>query len=188
MKLAGFIYLHEISQTRMFGTSRKNLTMFNKLYGDDALKNVVLATTKWSHIPEDVGWRREQQLSNTYWKRMLNLGSRMAWFTCTRESAWAIVNSIISNDPVNGHVELVDLQITLPETEAGTSLCYTLEELVEMQREMARQLREENGAQGLSRQLQSTLHQTRELKSPGKRILSFLFSSKESRRVSLRPD
>jgi hypothetical protein len=33
----------------MFGASRKNLTMLNKLCGDDALKNVILATTKWSH-------------------------------------------------------------------------------------------------------------------------------------------
>jgi hypothetical protein len=186
MKLAGIVYLHEISQTRMFGTSRKNLTMFNKLCGDDALKNVILATTKWGDIGDEVGRRRELQLCDTYWKTMLAQGSRMARFTCTRESAWDIVNLIICRDAVDGHIliqrELVDLRITLPETQAGRTLRYTLEE---SQREIARQLREENGAQGsedlrwrqeeLSQQLHSTLHQIQELKVPfSKRILSFL--------------
>jgi len=196
MKLSGIVYLHEISQTRMFGTSRKTLTMFNKLCGDDALKNVILATTKWSGIDDEVGQRRELQLCDTYWKPMLAQGSRMARFTYTRESAWDIVNLIICRDVVDGNVliqrELVDLQVTLPETQAGRALRYTLEELLELQRDMARQLREENGAQGseelrrrqeeLSQQLRSTLHQIQELKVPfSKRILSFLFPSKKSR-------
>jgi len=189
MKLAGIVYLHEISQTRMFGTARKNLTMFNKLCGDDALKNVMLATTKWSEIPEDVGRRREEQLANTYWKRMVGLGSRMAQFTCTRESAWAIVNPIIYKDPVDVHTliqeELVDLQKHLSESEAGKTLRYTLEELLELQRDMARQLREETQAsdelqerqEEISRRLTSTLHQIQELKVPlSRRIIGFFFS------------
>jgi len=173
----------------MFGTARKNLTMFNKLCGDDALKNVMLATTKWSEIPEDVGRRREEQLANTYWKRMVGLGSRMAQFTCTRESAWAIVNPIIYKDPVDVHTliqeELVDLQKHLSESEAGKTLRYTLEELLELQRDMARQLREETQAsdelqerqEEISRRLTSTLHQIQELKVPlSRRIIGFFFS------------
>jgi hypothetical protein len=200
MKLAGIIYLHEISQTRMFGTSIKNLKMFTKLCGDDALKNVILVTTKWSDTPEDVGHRREQQLSNTYWKRMIVLGSKMARFTCTHESAWSIITPIIHNHrilvPALIQQELVDLQKLLPESEAGKTLRYSLEEVLEAQKELARQLREENGTedseefqerkQEISLRLQSTLHQIRELKVPlSRRIMKFFFSQpKESHAVS----
>jgi hypothetical protein len=95
MKLAGIIYLHEITQSR-FETSRTSLVMLNKLCGNDASQNVILATTKWDEISEEVGRRRERQLSDTYWKEMLDKGSRMARFTNTRESAWAVVDLIVN--------------------------------------------------------------------------------------------
>jgi len=189
MKLAGIIYMHEISQTRMFGTARKNLTMFNKLCGDDALKNVILVTTKWDDIERGVGRRREQQLSNTYWKKMLSQGSQMARFMNTQESAWEIIDLVLLKDPVNALIqkELIDLQKHLPETEAGKTLRYTLQELLEAQKEMARQLQNDDGTQedgGLrereeetTKRLRSTLHQIQELKIPlGRRIVTFLSS------------
>jgi hypothetical protein len=100
MKIAGIIYLHEISQPR-FETSRTSFFMLKKLCGDDRLKNIILATTKWGNIDEAVGRRREQQLSETYWKRMLLRGSRMARFMDTRESAWAIIDLVLDGDSVN---------------------------------------------------------------------------------------
>jgi len=100
MKISGIIYLHEISQTR-FETSRKDLYMLIKTYGEDVLKNVILATTKWGNIEAAAGRRREQQLCDTYWKKMLAQGSRVARFTDTHESAWAIVSIILSKDPVD---------------------------------------------------------------------------------------
>jgi hypothetical protein len=172
----------------MFGTSRKNLTMFNKLCGDDALKNVILATTKWGDIEQSVGLRREHQLSDTYWKTMLVQGSRMDRFMLTRESAWAIIELILSNEPIDAlHIqeELVDLHKLIPETDAGKTLRYTLKELLEAQRDMARQLRKEDDAgnegfkerqEEISQRLRSTLHQIHTLKVPlGRRILAFLF-------------
>jgi hypothetical protein len=98
MKISGIIYLHEISQTR-FETSRKNMS--TKLYGEGVLKNVILATTKWGNVRPGVGERREQQLCDIYWKRMLAQGSGVARFMDTPESAWAIVRIILSKDPVD---------------------------------------------------------------------------------------
>jgi hypothetical protein len=181
--------MHDISQVRMFGTSRKNLTMFNKLCGDTALKNVILATTKWDGIEPSVGLRREQQLYDTYWKKMLIQGSKMARFIHTYESAWAIIDLILNKDPVDALLiqeELIDLQKLLPETEAGTMLRYMLQELLEDQRDVARRLRNEYETQGsevsqekleeISKRRRSTLHQLRELKLPlGRRILTFFF-------------
>jgi hypothetical protein len=97
MKIGGVIYLYEISQTRMLGSARKNLAMFRKLCGEDALKKVVLGTTKWGEITDDVGQRREQQLRDNFWKEMIDEGSQMRRFLNTPESAWEMVSIILQN-------------------------------------------------------------------------------------------
>jgi hypothetical protein len=162
--------------------------MFNKLCGDSALKNVILTTTKWGDIAPDVGRKREQQLSDTSWRKMLAQGSKMARFTDAPGSASAIIDLILDKDPVDALIqqELVDLQKLLPETEAGKTLRYTLQELLEAQKKIVRQLQMENDMQGDERsrerqqeildRLQSTLHQIRDLEVPlGRRITTFLF-------------
>jgi len=176
--------------------------MFGKLCGDDAIKNVILATTKWSHIVGDVGKQREEQLSKMYWKRMLDQGSGMAQFRATPKSAWDIVGLILKKKEVYALLiqeELVDLQKRLPETEAGIALRHTLQELLEDQKEMARQLREETEAQRnaepapelrvryeeTQERLSSTLNQIQDLKVPlGRRIFTFFFLTKRSHAVS----
>ncbi|KAH7906929.1 P-loop containing nucleoside triphosphate hydrolase protein [Hygrophoropsis aurantiaca] len=125
VRLAGAIYMHEISQTRFLDISRKNLGMFTKLIGDDAAKNVILATTKWGDVEKDVGERREEQLRANFWKDMINQGSRTAQFHNTYESAWAIINLIVDDNPVDAlqiKNELVQLEKLIPETEAGQTL------------------------------------------------------------------
>ncbi|KAH7925403.1 hypothetical protein BV22DRAFT_440452 [Leucogyrophana mollusca] len=189
MKLAGVIYLHEISQARMLGTSRKNLAMFNKLCGKDALHNIILATTKWGDIEEEDGQCREEQLRGTFWKDMVSGGSRVTRFEDTRASAWDIVNLIVEKTPIDAlqiQRELVDLQKILPETEAGDSMRASLKELVETHKQIVMQLQGADGLredEDLQRKLQDTeerlrslLKQIQELKIPlGRRIMS-LFS------------
>ncbi|KAH9436696.1 hypothetical protein MCOR02_000365 [Pyricularia oryzae] len=73
--LHGIIYLHRISDPRMQGSARKNLMMFKKLCGDDALKKVILATTMWDIVPTETAEARQAELVNTpsfgvtWWKR-----------------------------------------------------------------------------------------------------------------------
>ena len=50
LKLSGLIYLHRITDDRMTGTATRNLTMMRKLCGDENLKNVLLATTRWEMV------------------------------------------------------------------------------------------------------------------------------------------
>lgn len=189
MKLAGVIYLHEISQPRMTGTPRKNLEMFRSLCGNRAIRNVILATTKWSEVVGDIGARREQQLSEKYWDHMLQLGSKMYRFDVTRESAWAMVSDILASakdhpvDSLRIQEELVELKQIIPETEAGRALRFTLKESLETQHKMAEQLRRQGGpTEDLRKTLEenqnkirSILHQIQELKIPfSRRILAFL--------------
>lgn len=63
--LQGIIYLHRIADVRMQGSAKKNLLMFKKLCGEDALKKVVLATTMWDKVPQRQAEEREKQLIET---------------------------------------------------------------------------------------------------------------------------
>ncbi len=62
--LSGVIYLHRITNTRVAGSARRALHVFQRICGEDNYKNVILATTFWNSIAhcEDIGVDREQQL------------------------------------------------------------------------------------------------------------------------------
>ena len=132
MKVTGIIYLHAIYQARVFGTARKNLEMFRKLCGDEALGNVVLGTTKWGDVSLEKGQRREQQLRSDYWKEMLQRGSVIMRVLADSASAWEIINHILKNDRIEFvriQEELLELQKAIPDTDAGRTLRYALENI-----------------------------------------------------------
>jgi hypothetical protein len=132
--------------------------MFTKLCGEDAARNVVLVTTQWSgtlsgqqHHERSEDWeemlqqeqRRERELSEVYWKDMLQRGSKLMRFRNTYESAWAIIRSLVEEVPlevIEIQKELVDLKRRLPETEAALALRSELEGLLMEQRVRARDL------------------------------------------------
>lgn len=121
MKLAGIIYLHEISQDRI---ESRNLTIFRKLCGDKASKHVVLATTKWRKVDESNGADREQELQRTFWNLMIRHGSPITRFEDSHTSAKQIVVAILKTKRdaevyLRIQKELVDLQRYLPQTDAG---------------------------------------------------------------------
>jgi hypothetical protein len=90
MKLAGIIYLHDISQSRI-ATAKGNLDLF---YNPSVVDNVILATTKGVDLASDVESRREQQLSQ-------QCSTGLHSFHNTPESAWTIVNHVLNNIPDN---------------------------------------------------------------------------------------
>jgi hypothetical protein len=164
MKLGGVIYLHDISQTRMLGTTRKNFDMFRKLCGDGAAASVILGTTKWAEVHQGVAERREKQLIETYWRDMTGQGSRVRRFLDTSESAWTIVYCILDAlakiEALKIQEELVNLQEIIPETDAGKTLRYTLQQLLEMQKQMAEELAAQ-AAGGDDAQVQAKLEEHR---------------------------
>ena len=189
MKLAGIVYLYDISENRMFGTSRKNLEMFRKLCGDDALKNVILATTKWADVTPEVGAKREKQLADMYWKEMIGYGSTVVRFSDSHLAACDIIDNIVLGHEVIDFVriqeELVILRKSIPQTDAGQALCAILQVQLQQQQEMARELRRDGRARGKDKSFQrqweesrasirSTLDQIRTLRVPvGVRIKNF---------------
>ncbi|KAL9036643.1 MAG: hypothetical protein Q9180_004180 [Flavoplaca navasiana] len=97
MILSGIIYLHAISDTRMTHSSLQNLRMFRKLVGDHNLKNVILATTKWSVTPLEDGLRREKDLTSEggFWSTMMAAGSVVRRFEDSAASAQGLVEGIL---------------------------------------------------------------------------------------------
>ncbi|KAJ8517857.1 hypothetical protein ONZ45_g5026 [Pleurotus djamor] len=145
VQLSGILYFHRISDNRMAGTPLKNLHMFEKLCGKDALGNIVLTTTMWDDVDEETGLQREKELQKNYWKGMINQGSRTVRYLNDEESAWEIVDYIVGpkNDSfaVELQHELVDLHEQLPETGAGRELYGKLQSLVSRQQDTLQRLR-----------------------------------------------
>lgn len=121
VSLKGVIYLHRVTDLRFQGSSMKTLQIFTKICGADALKNVVLATTRWDEVVEAVGADREQQLRTNFWAYMLGKGSIMTRFYGDRPSAIGMVSQLLSKRSIvlDLQREMVDEGKPLNQTTAG---------------------------------------------------------------------
>ena len=127
ISLAGIVYLHRVSDTRIGGAGMKNLRMFKKLCGDNSLSNVVLATTMWSQVNPEEAVKREKELTSKsdFWKYMIDQGSQVFRQDAGQESAMAIVRSLIDRRrpiTLDIQVDMVDKKMTLDQTAAGKEL------------------------------------------------------------------
>jgi hypothetical protein len=190
--------LYEISQERVRGTFLKNRDIFTKLCGDDAMKNVVLVTTKWTKVGLEEGETREEQLKKEFWKEMVDKGTITARFMHTHESAWGIVDQLVPKErrALLIQQELVELGRSLPETAAGKTLRKYLQDALKEFERTAKQKRNivarttgfdshspesqtpyedaQKRYEEAKTHLQSLLKQIEELKIPiGKRIRAF---------------
>jgi len=140
----------------MSGSTLKNLRVFTNICGMEIMSNVVLVTTFWEQIPRDVGRNREEELRTTFWKEMLNdgLGCEMKRFELSHNSAWEIVNCLLSKQPipitnknkfshrwVQVSDEMVDCDKSLNETKVALALAKELEQLIKDQKRATDRLR-----------------------------------------------
>ncbi|KAK0516513.1 hypothetical protein JMJ35_001116 [Cladonia borealis] len=77
-RLSGLIYLHSIAKSRMSGTSRLNLSVFQNLCGQHSYENITLCTTFWGSVDPCVGESRESQLftRDDFWGNMIRKGAK----------------------------------------------------------------------------------------------------------------
>jgi len=119
------VFLQPITDVRFKGSAREVLSLFCELIGDDALSNVVLATTQWSRVTaEDMptAKSREHQLRDHYWSDMLSKNSVTNRFEGNRASAEGIIAQLIGKDHVVLQLqkELVEEKKSLGKTGAGS--------------------------------------------------------------------
>jgi hypothetical protein len=130
--LHGILYLHRISDPRMGGSGMKNLRVFKKLCGPDALKKVLLVTTMWENVSEDIGAAREEELRTTkeFWGSMIQKGSRMERCWNNTDSALGLVKILIQasesadvvQTPLQIQMEMVNGETELNGTEAAKEI------------------------------------------------------------------
>lgn len=126
--LHGIIYLHRITDVRMQGSAKKNLVMFRRLCGQDALTKVVLVTTMWDKVSPAEGEARERELVDTpeFWGWMVSKGSSCHRHDNTEASARSIVGGLAAHKapPVATDLQrqLVDEHRSLDQTSAGREL------------------------------------------------------------------
>lgn len=142
--LHGIIYLHRIADVRMQGSAKKNLLMFKKLCGDDALRKVVLATTMWDKVPQREAEERERQLVETpeFWGFMVSKGSVTYRHNNTVESAVKIIERLARDNStmtLDLQKQMVNQNQTLVETAAGKEL---ESELIKERQKWAAQLKD----------------------------------------------
>ena len=92
------VYLHKIQDNRMPGSMMKSLNHLRVISDTGVISNVVLVTTLWSELAEDIGARREQDLQNNYWRDLLARGCKYKRFDNNYKSAWAIINKFNVQD------------------------------------------------------------------------------------------
>ncbi|KAF1999071.1 kinase-like protein [Amniculicola lignicola CBS 123094] len=128
IKLSGIIYLHRISDTRMQGSSLRNLRLFRHLCGKD-LNGISLVTTMWDRVSEypDQGERREESLISTreFWGGMIELGAIALRHDGSRTSAENIVRRILAGQrpgTLQIQQEMVAEGVSLADTSAGQAI------------------------------------------------------------------
>ena len=120
--LSGIIYLHPITHTRMEGSVLKNLRMFQSLCGQEALENVLLATSQWSRENWAEGEFRENRLRDReFWGGLIEKGATLQRFTGTRESGLELIHRLMSSKKKPLHIQnqIVEHHMALLETDAG---------------------------------------------------------------------
>ncbi|ORY19538.1 P-loop containing nucleoside triphosphate hydrolase protein [Clohesyomyces aquaticus] len=121
VELKGIIYLHRITDIRFTRGAVKTLDIFKKICGDLALKNVLLVTSRWGEVDEDLGSKRERELRENFWAYMLHKGSTLTRFHGDKPGAAALMSQLLSKDTVvlDLQRDLVDEGRNLDQTSAG---------------------------------------------------------------------
>lgn len=151
--LAGVLYLHRIIDPKMGHSANRNLEIFKRLCGKDAMKGVSLVTTHWDGIPEgspqwETAVERERKLafSEKYWAGMIQDGADVHRHVGGRGSALAIIDSVMRkrfNSALAIQLELGQYELPLDQTGAGNFLAKEQEDLQARYEQEMRELEEE---------------------------------------------
>ncbi|KAL4061757.1 P-loop containing nucleoside triphosphate hydrolase protein [Scleroderma citrinum] len=182
--VSAILYFHRITDNRMAGTPLKNLRVFQKLCGEDAMAQVILVTTMWDEVDEGTGAERLKELESNYWKGMISRGSTTFRYENTPESAKHLLEEIAkmkwNHREVLLQQEISEMKKELRETAAGQVLSSQLEQLADQRLQALKRLRAEKSKSAdprsteelrkeyadLKTQLDDTLRQVNALKLP----------------------
>ncbi|KAF8811552.1 hypothetical protein BYT27DRAFT_7183813 [Phlegmacium glaucopus] len=109
MKLAGVVYMHQITGTTIAGSPHTGLHMFAELCGQQAMKKVLLVTTMWDKVyspalrdRREECFQHEKELLERYWKTMVDDGATTAQSKNSPKSAWEIIDTFLKRQEADG--------------------------------------------------------------------------------------
>lgn len=78
-QIIGVIYLHDIKKVRMGNTAAPDVETFQNCFGQWAAKNIVILTTQWDLVTDDIGVQRFEELktSEHFFKDLVAHGATM---------------------------------------------------------------------------------------------------------------
>ena len=125
-KLSGIIYLHRISDDRMRGSSMRSMRMFRKLCGKAFYRNLLLGTTCWSLISEEIGVQREKELmtDQNFWKGLIAKGAQFVRIPDDGWDAKELVYDLARMEPASLQIqeEMVDQHVNFNDLSAAQTL------------------------------------------------------------------
>ncbi|KIM49794.1 hypothetical protein M413DRAFT_59190 [Hebeloma cylindrosporum] len=142
--VSGLLYFHRISDNRMAGTPLQSLHSFNDLRKKHGFQHVIITTTMWDEVDEDLGTNRESELKSKYWQPILERFTT-GRFLHTRQSAFMVLEGFI--DTANRDFsrliqdELSALRQQIGDNTVGMDLFSKVESRVNEQDEVLKRLR-----------------------------------------------
>jgi energy-coupling factor transporter ATP-binding protein EcfA2 len=93
------LYLHRIDAPRLGGSSTRSLRMLKEICGQDAYRNIVLATTFWDQVSEAEGAAREKELleEDTFWKKLIANGAKSIRMSRDKEAGNRLLEDMGAN-------------------------------------------------------------------------------------------
>lgn len=145
--LSAILYFHRITDNRMAGTALKSSRVFQKLWGNAGSPQVVLTTTMWDEVDEQIGEERLAELQSTHWREMITQGSRTIRYRNTSESAMQVLQEAIVMSTEQRYDilqrEVQNLKQKLPEIRTGHELHTRLDGVISKQFQLLRKVRAE---------------------------------------------
>jgi hypothetical protein len=134
INLKGVIYLYNITQPRLTGSSLRQLELFRRICGDENLRHVLLVTTQWNEVFTSRWEDHEDQLRDEYWADMISKGAKCMRFEGTHASAASCISQLLGEQRAVLALqrEVVNERRKLSDTVAGS---YAMQMRSEMQEE-----------------------------------------------------
>ncbi|KAF8130118.1 hypothetical protein EV363DRAFT_1167944 [Boletus edulis] len=203
LKIAGILYMHRITDNFMSGSAYKNLQIFSRLCGDLPLHRARLVMSMWDRAKDrEMAAQRETQLTDNFWRVLIDEGAVARRFYNSSSSAWGLVDELLCMvkdfQELLVQEELVEQRKHLNETEAAKVIYSRLQKDLAEQKKTLKELAGQAKLQNdpnlakilqdehdrMDVQVQKTMEQIKEIKISLSRRLLLWMSGQKSRAVS----
>ena len=125
IRVDGVIFLHDIGEGKMKGSTLKTLDVIGKLCGAENFANIMFVTTKWDDVKRaDVAEAKQEELRIHYFREFVKRGAMLERHDNTCDSAWKLLARLMVKPGFTLQVQrqMADEKKSLEDTDAGTSV------------------------------------------------------------------